>query len=153
MLTGHQVISEKNRLIKSFTCYSWIAVECKEMTLTQHCLVSNTGLIKKITCECGAVLQTFNNVNALSLWWVFVGVIGGCEESSLCFFHPRSTLSCWLNPWVVFHWNIAAKDIRNQTSGTAWQQRMTKYCVCLSLSHWSPWSNIWTSTETTPPLL
>lgn len=52
---------------------------------------------------------TFNDVDAFSLWGIFVWVIGWGEEASLWFFHPGSTLPCRLHSWIVFHWEKAVK--------------------------------------------
>lgn len=46
---------------------------------------------------------SFNDVDAFSLWGIFVWVIGWGEEASLRFFHPGSTLPSRLYSWIVFH--------------------------------------------------
>ncbi len=52
---------------------------------------------------------TFNDVDAFSVWRIFVWIIGWGEEASLWFFHPGSTLPCRLHSWIVFHWERAFK--------------------------------------------
>lgn len=66
---------------------------------------------------------TFNDVDAFSLWGIFVWVIGWGEKASLWFFHPGSTLPCRLYSWIVFHWERAVKCQRlpgNMEMASGW---------------------------------
>jgi hypothetical protein len=57
--------------------------------------ISNEGNIYLLRwCLC----LTFNDINACSLWWVLLGVVGGGEQASLSFLYPGATLAYWSHP-------------------------------------------------------
>lgn len=72
---------------------------------TGYLWMLHTGPLKRVLRR----VFTFKDVNTLGVWGVLVWVIGGSEEASFWFLHPRSTLTGGLHPWVVFHWNTRGR--------------------------------------------
>lgn len=68
-----------------------------------------SSITQRLTQQSTAGIFTFQDVNTLCVWRVFVWVIGRSEEPSFWFLHPRPTLTCGLHSGIVFHWNVEGK--------------------------------------------
>lgn len=90
----------------SFTPSATALLNNSKQPLPSECQMTNLSLLQVFFIY---LFFTFNDVDAFSLWRIFVWVIGWGEEASLWFFHPGSTLPCRLHSWIVFHWERAVK--------------------------------------------